>query len=281
MMLAGLLFFPVILSVAQAGVLSPDSAAETPSIDADSAFLPPEGEPSQADLANRETEEPLDFSDPLLSQDFLTNDALLDSGRTQTLLPDENWTIVSGAPPDKGAAAIDVLRAYVNVVGDGGSGAGSDGASGGGTSGDGGNEAPGFLMSMANGLGRDTVTDLVTDVLRPQMNGSAVTFSLFGFGDFLLVGERGSGALSMINLNNGQAFDIRSAAPPSPDRTAGRRETPAPAAGVLADNFDGDGNFLVRAVHFLLDLATNPLSFITYFCVLAIWLLWRVLKKFA
>ena len=171
--------------------------------------------------------------------------------------------------------ALDLMRAYVNVIHSGSAGRNPEGA---GPSTDNG-QGKGFLMSLAEGLDDPRALSLVTKVIQPYVENDMVNFSILGFGRFMLVDDGNSGELSIINLNNGKRMNLRSTMEPG-DRMSAYSPNAGPSAMDQAPLFPHEGEALGRLLLLVTSLLANPIAMISLSCFFGAWLLYKVAKRF-
>lgn len=168
--------------------------------------------------------------------------------------------------------ALDLMRAYVNVIRNNAQSNGRSPASPSRQS----TNGKGFVMSLAEGLDDPQTLSLMTQVIQPYVENDMVTFSLLGFGHFMLVGDADTGNLAAINMANGRVLSLRSAA-------AAAETSQDPAFAQSRDDdvplFPNDTETFGRILAFLIAMTTNPMTLISISCVFAVILLFKAAKK--
>jgi hypothetical protein len=114
--------------------------------------------------------------------------------------------------------------------------------------------------------------------MQPHIENDLVSFSVLGFGQFMLVGQQDSGDLALMDLSSGQHVTLRDA----PADRYTNAPSPAPRPDVNTATFiPNEGETLAQLVLLLLAIATNPIFILTAVCFLSIWLLYRLAKRFS
>jgi hypothetical protein len=190
--------------------------------------------------------------------------------------PSENWLEDSRkAQLAQPGNAFTLMKAYVNIINN--SYAASDGGpqqpnqTGGGA---------GFLTSLAKGINDADTLNLITQVMQPHIENDLVTFSVLGFGQFMIVGQPDSGDLALMDLANGRQVNVRNA---SPDRyaDAARAAPRVDTQSNVTPLIPNEGETMAQLLLLLLAVATNPMFILTAVCILSIWLLYRLAKRFS
>lgn len=175
------------------------------------------------------------------------------------------------------SAVLDIMQSYVNVVNVPGQPFGGDQRSNSSS----GSSNQGMVMSLADSLQGPLASSLITDILRPDTQGDLVTFSLFGFGNFLLFGDQQSGNLSMVNLDSGQILDLRSKGGYSANRHQGAAapeiKTPKPSLSPPIRNTEPAPNIITWAINTF----GSPLAIATYLCIFGVWIFWKLGRRFS
>ena len=190
--------------------------------------------------------------------------------------PSENWLEENRktelAQPGN---ALTLMKAYVNILNNSTvASAGIDPQQ----PGPGGGGGSGFLTALAEGITDADTLNLITQVLQPHVENNLVSFSVLGLGQFMLVGRPDYGDLALMDLSSGQHVTLREA---PPDRYA-NAPAPAPRPDANTATFiPNEGETLAQLVLLLLAIATNPMFILTAVCILSIWLLYRLAKRFS
>lgn len=171
-------------------------------------------------------------------------------------------------------SAFDLMRAYVNVVHNGGGGRDHPASSPSAAS----KQGKGFLMSLAEGLDDPRALNIVTKVIQPYVENDMVNFSILGFGRFMMVGDATSGELSLVNLNNGKQMNLRSSADPD-DRMSAYPPNAGPSDMDQVPLLPHEGQTLARLALLIISLLANPIALISITCLLGLWFLYRVAKR--
>ena len=170
--------------------------------------------------------------------------------------------------------AVDLMRAYVNVVHSSGTDKNRHTSHSPAT----GEQGKGFLMSLAEGLDDPRALSLITKVVQPYVENDAVNFSILGFGRFMMVGDANSGELSVVNLNNGRRIDLRSGTDLD-DRMSSYPPGSGPPAADQVPLLPHEGETLAKLLLLLASLLANPIALISISCLFGAWFLYRVAKR--
>jgi hypothetical protein len=191
--------------------------------------------------------------------------------------PSENWLENSHeAELAQSGNALTLMKAYVNIINNSyatpnGGGPQQPNQDGGGS---------GFLTALAKGINDADTLSLITQVMQPHIENDLVTFSVLGFGQFMIVGQPESGDIALMDLSNGRQVNLRDA---SSNRYADTQR-PTPRADTQADVtpfIPNEGETLAQLLLLLLAVATNPMFILTAACILSIWILYRLAKRFS
>lgn len=221
------------------------------------------------------------FSDTAATPQIASEEDVLNS--LMGLQQQTDWlTDTGGADTQGNSAVLDIMKSYVNVVNVPGAQpfGGRERANSPSESGD-----RGIAMSLADSLQGPLISSLVTDILRPDAEGDLITFSLFGFGNFLLFGDQQSGGISMLNMQNGEIFSLRS----DSNYSAKRPRAPAPgydgsqnqsgstpsSTSPLPRGTPPAPNIIAWIVGFL----GTPLAIISYLCIFGIWAFYKIANR--
>lgn len=131
-------------------------------------------------------------------------------------------------------------------------------------------------MSLARGINDADTLNFITQVMQPHVEDNLVTFSVLGFGQFMVVGEPDSGNLTIMNLANGQNLAVRNS---NPDPYTGANltaEGPDLDSGKFMPN---EGEALAQLLLMLATIATNPMFIFSAGCIFFVWLVYRVARR--
>jgi|GEM_PF-4473360 len=166
-------------------------------------------------------------------------------------------------------SALSLIRAYVNIINQ------STRPSAVGDTAPSRDNGQGFVMTMARGFDDQETLNLITQVLQPHVENELVLFSVLGFGRFMLIGEPDSGNLSVMDLSNGKRLDFQSGS--SDPAAEAAPSQPLQDSGGFIPN---EEETLAQLLLLVFAVVTDPLFLLTSACILSIWLLYRLAKRF-
>lgn len=177
---------------------------------------------------------------------------------------------------------LEIVQSYVNIVNvPGARSLGNGQASNSAQGNSGGRGGSSIALSLADGLDASLALSLTSDILRPEKEGDLITFSLFGIGHFLIVGDEQSGNISMINLSSGSITGLHTRGDYAPRPPGATTKANGQAMAQSASPRRMDTTQPTNIITWTIDLIASPLVVATSLCILGVWLFWKIARRFS